>query len=198
MYKFEILNALIAKNGYTSYLEIGIADGGTFRDIICENKIGVDPSKASVATIFKTSDDYFATTKLPLFDLVFVDGLHEADAVERDVINSLSRLVLGGTVCCHDILPTDKYMQIVPITDQAAWTGDCWRAFLKLRTEREDLEMCVVDSDWGVGIIRPGKQALIKLDKPLSEITYEDYEEHKREWLNVISVDEFQKIYLDE
>lgn len=215
MNRITILNSLIAKHGYKTYLELGIRDGSCFNAINCETKIGVDPDLSSAATIFQTSDDFFAdlkesvllgilhpnktTTKVPkTYDIVFIDAMHMEEFVYRDIINSLAVLNEGGTILMHDCLPTSEFMQLVPMSpDHNEWTGDTWRAYFKLRTEREDLEMAVCDVDWGCGLIRPGKQTPIFLDKPFSEVTYQDFVQAKNHWMNVLSADQFKQKYLD-
>ena len=42
------------------------------------------------------------------YDLVFVDGLHIADQVERDIVNSLAALAPGGMVVLHDCNPKSR------------------------------------------------------------------------------------------
>lgn len=190
MNRIEIINGLIAKNNYKSYLEIGVQAGHCFKAIVCENKIGVDPDKGSAATIHKTSTDFFKKNKKE-FDIIFIDGLHHADQVEEDILNALDCLSEGGTIVMHDCLPTSKRMQEIPLQEQNEWTGDTWKAFLKLR-ENDDLEMHVVDTDWGCGIIRPGKQEPFIVMNP----TYEGFVHNKKSWMNVISVAEFKQKYL--
>lgn len=190
MNRIEIINSLIKKNNYKNYLEIGVQAGHCFRAIECENKIGVDPDKASAATIHKTSDEFFKKNKKE-FDIIFIDGLHHSEQVEKDILNALDCLSEGGTIVMHDCLPTSKRMQEIPLQEQNEWTGDTWKAFLKLR-EREDLEMNVINSDWGCGIIRKGKQLPFAVLNP----TYEGFVLNKNSWMNVISVDQFKEKYL--
>lgn len=192
MNRVSIIQSLIDKNNYKNYLEIGVQGGDCFRAIKCQNKTGVDPDPASAATVHKTSDEFFKKNK-EKFDIIFVDGLHHADQVEKDIANSLKFLKEGGTIVMHDCLPTSKRMQEIPLQEQCEWTGNTWRAFLKLRKEREDLDMCVVNTDWGCGIIRPGKQEVTQI---AYEPTYEDFVVHKNKWMNVISVDQFKAKYL--
>lgn len=204
MNRIDVLNALIKKHNYQTYCEIGVQAGHCFNGISCPTKIGVDPDPSSAATLHMTSDEFFANIKSsdnklspdqsPVkFDIFWIDGLHHADQVERDILSALDCLNEGGTVCCHDMLPTNKHMQEIPLTDQVEWTGNCWRAFLKLRCEREDLEMCVVNTDWGCGIIRLGKQEKVLTG---ASVTYEDFVRRKEQWMNVISVEEFKNRYL--
>jgi len=192
MNRIEIINGLIQKNNYKRYLEIGVRGGDCFNNINCENKVGVDPDKGSAATIFNTSDEFFKSFK-GKFDIIFIDGLHHADQVEKDILNSLKHLSNGGTIVMHDCLPTSKRMQEIPLMEQSEWTGDTWKAYFKLRTERSDLEMAVVDCDWGCGIIRPGKQEIVVTDKPH---TYEHFLINKHSWMNIISTGQFVKNYL--
>jgi hypothetical protein len=139
-----------------------------------------------------TSDDFFAQNK-ETFDVIFIDGLHWSEQVYKDIINSLKILNEGGFIICHDINPPDEGHQIYPQPQtQSNWTGDCWKAWVKLKTERSDLQMCVVDTDYGCGIITRGKQELIKVKK---ELTYDFLNKNRVELLNLITVDEFNQKY---
>ncbi len=192
MNRIEIINGLIKKNNYKSYLEIGVQNGHCFNSIECENKIGVDPDQGSAATIHDTSDNFFKTNKKK-FDIIFIDGLHHADQVEKDIINSLKCLKKEGTIVMHDCLPTTKRMQEIPLQEQNEWTGDTWRAYLKLK-EGSDLEMCVVNCDWGCGIIRRGKLECVLLSD--INITFEEFFINKDKLMNVITPDQFKEKYL--
>ena len=47
--------------------------------------------------------------------------------------------------------------------------------------------MYVVDTDWGCGIVKHGKQSLIDG----AELSYANLEKNRQSWLNLISVDDF-------
>ncbi len=192
MNRIEIINSLIAKNNYKTYLEIGIQNGSCFSEIKIDNKIGVDPDTGSAATIHKTSDEFFKTNKQK-FDIIFLDGLHHADQIERDIFNSLACLKSGGTIVCHDMLPTSKRMQQIPLQEQGEWTGNVWETWVKLRRTNPDLEMRCINSDWGTSIIRRGKQELLDINY---DPTYEDFVIHKEKFMNIISVEQFKSKYL--
>lgn len=192
MTRTEIINLIIHKNNYSSYLEIGVQNGFNFHAVKCKYKIGVDPDPKSKATIFLTSDDFFENNSV-LFDVAFIDGLHHAEQVEKDILNALKFLSPKGTIICHDMNPASEAMQAVPRTEKV-WTGNCWKAFVKLRTERNDLKMFVVDSDFGVGIIkRQSSKGRIKLKVAPEEITYANFSINKNNWLNLTSVSNFLK-----
>lgn len=195
MNRIQIINAIIAKTGATSYLEVGVQAGDCFNAINCDYKVGVDPDRSSAATHYMTSDEFFKQNKQK-FDVCFCDGLHHADQAEKDVLNMLKVLNEGGTIVMHDNLPTNKHMQEIPLTDQVEWTGNVWRAWVKLRATRDDLQMHCINTDWGTSVIRKGSQTPIILHKPIEEVTYEDYEKFKQYWMNIISVEEFKQLYL--
>ena len=59
----NVINYLIDKNNYKNYLEIGIFDAFTFKDVRCELKHGVDPGAeghvSEMVTHQMTSDEFF-------------------------------------------------------------------------------------------------------------------------------------------
>ena len=76
-------------------------------------------------------------------------------------------------------------------TNVGCWNGDCWKAWVKLRGELTNYSMEVVDTDHGVGIIRPGKQT------PITKITdnFWEFNKNRTHLLNLISIDQFFKKY---
>jgi hypothetical protein len=71
------------------------------------------------------------------------------------------------------------------------WNGDCWKSWVKLRSTRKDLEMFVVDTDYGCGIIKKGIQQTLSVSE--NDITFSNLEKNRKEWLNLIDVEEFFK-----
>lgn len=190
MNRLDIINHLSRINHANWYLEIGVEKGTVFKNVIIPNKIGVDPDPNSKATVIKTSDDFFkANTQT--FDIIFIDGLHHAQQVEKDIINSLAVLNADGYIICHDMLPTNKKIQTVPRISRA-WTGDCWKAWARLRQLRNDLSMCVVDTDYGCGIITKGSQTPIIIN---DDLIFDNFQKYKKEWMNTISIEQFFSIY---
>jgi hypothetical protein len=185
----DLINFLIQKNNLKSYLEIGIECGINFKNIICDNKIGVDPDTNSQANIFKTSDDFFSENNKK-FDIIFIDGLHYAEQVYKDIINSLKFLEPNGFIICHDINPLEEYLQIIPRL-QSAWTGDCWKAWVKLRNQLINYNMTVVNICTGCGIIKKGKY--VPLNLSISDLNYKFLEQNRVELLNYKTIDEYIK-----
>lgn len=194
MHRWDILNRLISAFGFRRYLEIGIADGYCFERVWCEQKVGVDPAPTGEMPhhpniVLQTSDDFFATYSGPPFDLVFIDGLHLADQVRRDIENSFRLLSPEGVVVCHDMNPMLEEHQVVPQL-QTEWTGDAWKALCNLRAARPDLDVFTLNTDWGCAIISR------RLPRPPefgpSELTWEFLELHRKALLNLRPTD-----YLD-
>jgi hypothetical protein len=183
-----IINTLVERYQYKSYLEVGQGHREHNLDWIkCPIKIGIDPDVTLNATYQITSDEFFETNK-QRYDLIFVDGLHTAEQAYRDIINSLATLNENGTIVVHDCDPTDERWQRREHRLNSEWTGDVWKAWVRLRATRGDLKMCVVDTDYGCGVIRKGVQKLIHLPEIL---TYAEFDQNRKEWLNLIEVSSF-------
>jgi hypothetical protein len=53
--------------------------------------------------------------------------------------------------------------------------------------ERTDLRMCVIDADFGLGVIQRGTQKKLEED----ELSWETLKKNRQKWLNLISEKEF-------
>ena len=84
--RWNLINKIIQKKGFTSYLEIGCYQDETFSKVKIEKKVGVDP--ISGGTLRQTSDAFFSTNR-DFFDLIFIDGHHVYDQVIKDINNSI-------------------------------------------------------------------------------------------------------------
>ena len=192
MNRRDIINHLGDKIDAQTYLEIGV--GGRSFDPKKFHKfpfmIGVDPNGKGTHNM--TSDEFFQGNE-DSFDLIFVDGLHHAEQVGKDINNSLGALNDGGFIICHDMSPANELTQRVP-REARAWTGDCWKAWVKVRSTNPNLNMFVVDTDYGCGVIWRGKQELLDL-KGL-ELTYENLDKNRKKWLNLVSEKEFLEMDL--
>jgi len=197
MHRTSILNALARRFAYSDYLEIGLGDGSNFNAVVCASKTGVDPDPAVCApgcVVHRMTSDAFFAGNRDRFDLIFIDGLHHAQTVERDLRHALACLSSGGTIVCHDLNPHSEAMQRVP-RGQIEWTGDCWRAWLRLREERPDLRMFVVEGDYGVGVILPDGPPPadpLNLGRAIAGISYEEFARRKAEWLPLVTGDWFR------
>ena len=192
MHRRGIINHLGDKIDAQTYLEIGVGPHpfNPERNHKFPFMIGVDPNGKGTHNM--TSDEFFQGNK-DSFDLIFVDGLHHAEQVERDINNSLGVLNDGGFIICHDMSPPNELAQRVPSESQS-WTGDCWKAWVRIRSTNSNLSMFVVDTDYGCGVICRGRQEL--LDLKGSELTYENLDKNRKKWLNLVSQKEFLEMDL--
>ena len=133
------------------YLEIGVFQNAVFDTIYLSerNKYGVDPS--SGGNLRMTSDEFFLTNKT-LFDVIFIDGLHQYEQCQRDCINSLKFLKSNGIIILHDLLPQNADEEFVPQMNKT-WTGDVWKVAVELSLSK-NLDFRIVNIDHGVGILK--------------------------------------------
>lgn len=192
MTRTSIINDLSSLIQAERFLEIGVNDGINFSSINVKYKIGVDPSESSKATNKVTSDDFFQHNR-EKFDVIFVDGLHENEQCYVDIINSLEVLNDGGFIICHDMKPLNYYAQLVPRM-QSLWNGDVWKAWVRLRQNRSDLSMFVIDTDHGCGVIYKGSQELLPKD---IDVTYENFVNNEKNWLNLKTKAQFLQFLTD-
>jgi hypothetical protein len=192
MDRIKLLNYLIITKGYEKYLEIGCAGNTCFNAVLASWKVGVDP--VSGGTLRLISDEFFKVNCMN-FDLVFIDGLHEASQAVRDVQNALKFLNPGGCIVLHDCLPkTEKQQDISDGPHRLGeWTGDIWKAIAYFRTFH-DLDTAVGDFDWGCGVIfKRANSHLINLNSSWDELIWDDFVRHGKEWLRVMDVESCKK-----
>ena len=189
-WRYEIINALIEKFDYKTYLEIGIWTLNCFRAVKCETKHSVDPMVNKA--MFKMTSNAFFEQNNTLYDIIFIDGLHTAEQVKRDIENALECLATGGTIVCHDMLPnTDWEARGTKAFDnKGVWNGDAYKAWIELRKTRQDLSMHVIDADWGCGVIRKGSQETIPED---TKDDFKTYRQNTKEIMNTIEPEEFDQ-----
>ena len=190
-YRWDLIEYLIKKNNYKNYLEIGCDKNQLFSKVNINNKIGVDP--VSGGNVRKTSDDFFKENKSS-FDIVFIDGLHTYEQVKKDILNSVNCLLDEGIILVHDCMPDSLGKQAVP-RYKMQWNGDVWKAIVDLR-QQENLEIYTCEIDQGIGVISKKKNtSILKLDKPINKIKFKDYFNNYKEYMRVISLEEFKKIF---
>lgn len=208
MNRYDIINNLIQKYDYKTYLEIGVRNPDEcFNLINCKTKHSVDPgyeNDENQVDYPYTSDNFFRlleNKELNLstthkWDIIFIDGLHISNQVEKDIFNSLNHLSENGVIVLHDCNPPNLWMAREDyIIDGIAhgWNGTVWKSIYKLRATRPDLFVCTVDTDYGIGIVKRGKQECCDFNNSFYE--YKEFEKNKKEHLNLISIEEFNNIF---
>lgn len=206
----EIINYLLSLDqNQKKYLEIGVRNPAhNFNLINAEVKYSVDPGlefETNPVDFKMTSDIFFeklSTNEILQnnirFDVIFIDGLHLAEQVERDISNSLKFIKDDGFIVLHDCNPPSEWHARekqrywnTPALDN--WNGTTWKAFLKYRSNSL-LFSCCIDTDWGVGIIskkrRIGNPTLVK--NPFFE--FHILEKNRKESLNLMKFEIFKEI----
>jgi tetratricopeptide (TPR) repeat protein len=192
----DLLNYLIKAYDYQNYLEIGVQNPyENFHLIMIENKIGVDPQPRGICDFIMTSDLFFEQyCGNRTFDLIFIDGLHLEQQVTRDFNNAMMHLNQGGIIVLHDCNPQSETLQYeYPVVN--AWNGTAWKTFVELRMTRPDLQMHCLDIDEGCGIITVGEQQVYSRTTLDMAKQYFYLEIHRKELLNLITAEQFRKIY---
>ncbi len=162
MNHLEVINKLIEKYNYKSYLEIGIYDGDNFSKVNIENKESNDISSSNLKYIDKltyemSSDEmFYYMPKDKKYDIIFIDGMHEEQFVDRDIINSMKHLNKGGVICIHDVIPRNKDVQISYYDKEqiiGEWNGDVWKSITKLQDQNIEF-YTLLNYDHGLTIIK--------------------------------------------
>ena len=207
----EIINYLLSyiNNDESNYLEIGVRfPDENFNHINSKNKYGVDPgfeNKDNPVEFKLTSDDFFEQLRNGLilnskikFDIIFIDGLHLANQVDKDIINSLDFISENGFIVIHDCNPPTEFHTLESHDYKLSpakgyWNGTTWKAFFKWRQSKE-IYSCCIDSDWGVGIITKK----INLGESTQIINnffeYNILNEYRNESLNLLNFENFKKL----
>lgn len=190
----EIINWFIRRYHFHNYLEIGVYLGENFSNIDIEDKTGVDPYQYGYTTHVMTSDEYFEGTD-SMFDIIFIDGLHEAEQCYKDIENSLKHLNPGGVILCHDMNPI--YEALINGDEYGRWTGDVYKALLRT-TQIPDTDVYLLeDIDYGVGIVtrRHGKNI-----NELTEwnVDFSTWHDIKDKYINVIHFEDLDRLFRSE
>lgn len=190
IFRWDLIQFLINKYDYSTYLEIGCDKDQSFSKIKISHKVGVDP--ISGGTIRKTSDEFFKSNK-EKFDIIFIDGLHHYEQVIVDINNALSVLNDNGHILVHDCLPRTIAHQAIP-RYRGSWNGDVWKSIVELRTKKY-LDVFTCEIDFGVGIIQKkinSNLLELKIDN-FKNLKFKDYYHQNKEFMNVISYSEALK-----
>lgn len=196
MYRYNIINEFIKKYSFKDYLEIGVFKGECIREIICENKDGVDPGIENVLideVNYPMGSNEFFNQNTKKYDIVFIDGLHHSEQVDLDIQNSLKWTNDNGIILLHDCNPPTPAHAAVPQI-QETWNGDVYKSVLKFQRDNFQHTYYTIDTDWGVGVI-------IKNKIPENKMNDEFYNNGISDWdffhtnrislLNLINVNEF-------
>ena len=196
--RYHVINYLIDRYNLTNYLEIGVFHGDNIRKVKALHKDAVDPGLEGVVVPEVnypiTSDAFFELIHGHdeiKYDIIFIDGLHHAEQVSRDIENSLNHIVDGGFIILHDCNPISYESQLVP-RQTVVWNGDVWKSIIRFKQKYQNMQSCVIDADFGVGVIRAGDR---NVSEKIHQYDWEEFYKNKIKMLNLVSWDEFKKIF---
>lgn len=205
----EVINLLLShRSGPTRYLEIGVRNpDDNYNHIVADEKYSVDPGveyKENPVDFKVTSDEFFDLLSQNeilssdiQFDVIFIDGLHLAEQVDKDIVNALKFVKSDGFVVLHDCNPPTEwharenfYYRNTPAAGY--WNGTTWKAFLKWRSS-PTVNSCCIDSDWGVGILSKDHPIGLSIDAVNLFYEFSDFDMNRSSYLGLISFDELKK-----
>jgi hypothetical protein len=196
-------------SGETTYLEIGVRNPeDNFNHIIADKKYSIDPGiefKGNPLHYKITSDEFFELladnrilSSLIKFDLIFIDGLHLAEQVDRDISNAMKYIKDNGFIVLHDCNPPTEWhtRESTAFYNSPAGkfsNGTTWKAFLKWRFN-PFVHSCCIDSDWGVGILSKKKFVGQSIGETNQFFEFNNLITNRNEYLNLITFDELKDL----
>ena len=159
------INSLLELAEKRNYLEIGVEHGNTFFAIEADLKVAVDPafrfdfkSRSNPTEMFfqSTSDLFFSQIQDEafLFDVIFLDGLHNFSQTYSDLMNALNVLSPSGYILIDDVFPSDEF-SFMPIQSDAyseraksiaparlmdfSWHGDVFKVISLIHDYHQEL-----------------------------------------------------------
>jgi hypothetical protein len=205
----EIINYLLSQKSSTNYLEIGVRNPeDNFEKIKADNKYSVDPGiefKSNPVDFKMTSDVFFdklsnnEVLNLNIrFDIIFIDGLHLAEQVDKDIKNAINFIKEDGLIVLHDCNPPSEWharedYNFIHTPADEYWNGTTWKAFLKWRFN-PTINSCCIDSDWGVGILSKKYEIGKSIDYVNPFFEYKILEENRKHYLNLVDFSTFKSL----
>lgn len=186
----DLLNYIAAKTNARHYLEIGVFNPDhNFNKIDVMHKLGVDPDPNAKATVCKTSDEFFDIAKQfgDKFDIIWIDGLHHADQVKKDIINAWRCIPIGGIIALHDCNPPTEATTCIPRGKQREWCGDVFKTICQINSPF----FFTVDFDYGCTVIRKTEDPLEFND---ANFEWDHFNSHRTELLNLKSIEQAKEI----
>jgi len=216
MNRLDIIQSVIDRIKAKTYIEVGVEGGITFFPIKIKRKIAIDPKSQIAHLCDNITSQFFKMTSDTFFeehsdvcikngiDVAFIDGMHTYKQSLKDFNNCLQYLNNGGVIIIHDCSPTTKVSATIPIEKaekmdgwNGLWCGNVWKTIIRLRSTQNDLNIFVVNEDYGVGVITRGKpeDMLNYSINDIDNMTYKDLDINRKEILNLKEFEYFDNLY---
>jgi len=166
-----------------------------------------------------TSDDFFINYKNTLIssppEVIFIDGLHTFEQTLQDCYNSLNYLAEGGMIILHDCNPPSESSATPALSILEAekswksqhnsgwtdvWCGDSWKTIPYLINNHPELNVSVLNADFGLGLVSKKKsidQKFYQFPDDIQEykgLHYSYLNADKQNILNLTEVKELEAI----
>lgn len=138
------------------------------------------------------------------YDVIFLNGYHSYQTAYSAIEQAIKLLAEDGVVVIHNCRPTNevvglpksRYAAVDPkvrADNGGAWTGDVWKAIVRLRIDRADVSVVTLDCDWGCALItQEQSNSILDMDlDDLDAMTFADLENDVLDLLNLKSADYF-------
>ena len=208
----EIINFLLSlKQNDTHYLEIGVRNPeNNYNHIKAKKKYSVDPGinyKPNPVDFKMTSDVFFQKLSKNevlsndiKFDVIFIDGSHLAEQVDRDIVNALKYIKDDGFIVLHDCNPPTEwhareFYSYYKTPARKYWNGTTWKAFLKWRFD-PSVNSCCIDCDWGVGILSKKNQIGKNMESVNPFFEFSNLDNNRKKYLNLTDFETFKSVTL--
>ncbi len=170
MQKYEIVNGFAPPGGNGRYLELCTPSTGVKFALVDPDRYAVrhrlmyrcpetfeDGQKITFRTTACGSQDLVRAVDALLlaeqrYDVILVDPWHSYAASAADLHGALCLLRPGGVLVVHDCNPTDPEL-VSPEFRAGGWCGVTYQAFIDFVLSAEPAGHCVVDSDYGCGVV---------------------------------------------
>ena len=167
-----------------------------------------------------TSDEFFKNYKNTLItyppEVIFIDGLHTFEQTLQDCYNSLNYLVDDGVIILHDCSPPTEASATSALSISEAeqkwkskhktgwadeWCGDTWKTIPFLLQNNSELNVSVLNTDYGLGMISKKNSEEKKFYQipndihEYKELSYSFLENDRKNILNLKEVEELNEIF---
>lgn len=190
----DVINDLIERNNYDTYLEIGFQYGISFNAVNCKHKLAIDPNPlAEGCELVCTSDEFFDIAiphaeqygRIDSPDIIFIDGDHSFEQSYTDFKNSLQILRDNGAIVLHDTNPYEA-SQATQEPHGGAWCGEVYKTIVAIRLE--GMYVYTHPFDYGVTVVLPHIPAPIpNWEWDANTIDFATFDKNRNTILNIVA-----------
>ena len=211
----EVIQQLLDLYERPNYLEVGVDHGVTFLPLRAARKVAVDPKfwfdttqAPPEGTVVEhheiTSDAFFGTVSRsdPLFDVIFLDGLHTFEQTLRDLMSAALLLKPNGTIIVDDVIPNSYHSSLASTDDlvrvrefqarfdpklqeDQAWMGDVYKIPFYVRSYMQQFSYATTSDNHGQTVMwRQPRRAGSFIERSIEAIgrlEYRDFIRHQDE-----------------